>query len=129
MKIVASLVAALMLAACANPVRVSEAEPVAAHYAPATDGRALGTAVFVRDAGMAGAMNDLIVFADGRRVGTLRPGQKLTIRMPAGLHVVGIGCTPCSEDFRKEIQHAIEPGRTAVFRLSFFDIQPSTQLD
>lgn len=129
MQIVASLVVALMLAACAHPVKVREAEPVAAHYAPPADGLPAGTAVFVRDAGLAGAMNDLIVMADGKRVGTLRPGQKVTIRMAAGLHVVGIGCSPCSDSFRKEIQHVIEPGKTSVFRLEFFDIQPSTQLD
>lgn len=133
MKFIASLLIAITMAGCSSSlVRVGDATPVHANYPAPAPEKPAGTVVFVRDAGFSGSMNDFIVIVDGQRIGTLRPGQKITLRMAAGSHIVGVGCSPCSDDYRKEIQHQVEAGKTSVFRLNFdsgLNIQPSSQLD
>lgn len=137
MKTVAAYLATtLLLSGCLlNPVKVQDAEPIspASDYTGRPgDGKAVGTIIIVRDSGFYGTLADVIVFVDGKRVGILRPGQKFTLPLSEGSHVVGINCGSCDESARKEVQHVVTRGRTDAFRVNFaagLNIQPSTQLD
>jgi hypothetical protein len=111
---------------------MSDGEAVTATYSAPPESEATATVVVVRDSGMIGWGVDFVIFIDGQNIATLRPSQKVEVRVREGSHIVGLSCGDCRESFRKEVGLVARRGERYPFRaflLQGFQIQPSSQLD
>ncbi len=133
--VLSALLVSLLLTSCANSVRVSDAEPapVTGSFNPEIKANGeTASIVVVRDAGFLATLLDVVVYLNNNIIGTLRPGQKVSINIPPGDYVIGVGCKPCNDDYRSELQLAAIKGKRRAFRVSFIDglrIQASAMIN
>jgi hypothetical protein len=125
---------ALVLYGCTTPVKISDAEsaPIAQEFSQ-QQFKESATIVVVRDAGLLASMNDFVIYLGNRTVGVLKPGQKLSFTIPAGSYIIGVGCNPCREDHRSELQLVALAGKQHAYRASWgsegVKLQASAQID
>ncbi|HEX8988661.1 MAG TPA: hypothetical protein VF816_11940 [Rhodocyclaceae bacterium] len=116
-----AIAGSLILGACATtPTPLGEATVTPAervfHRPPV--GKPTGTAVFIRDRGMAGSAVYQNLSIDGERAAAIDVGEKATIQVTAGEHVFSIIPTdPFGTHAEFSIDQNIEAGRTYYYRV------------
>ncbi|MFJ9531237.1 hypothetical protein [Herbaspirillum sp. NPDC101396] len=135
-------VTALILAGCATtPVSLGDATAVPAERIFA---QASGAAkdwpriTVVRDSGYLASGCDFGFYLDGRLAARMAVGERFSIEVPPGEHILGaaiVGRALCSfgEDQRREIASIVQPGEKKVYRISARSdggvlIEPTTML-
>ncbi len=111
------LVAALLLSGCATQViPTSQAREVGAGAIiakPLPDGSE--TVIVKRGASFAGGACSDRVFADGKPIADLRPGEKVTFKLPAGRHIIGVAKQGICPGQLREISVEMAGGQTRTF--------------
>lgn len=124
----------LMTSGCAisTPTPLHDATAVAPLFSPLQNHSSeVSKILIIRDTGISGMLLDITVFLDGKVIGKLRPKEFVEFEIHPGVHIIGVGCTPCNEDYRKELQMVAVSGQEHRFRTMFLhglEIQPSTQV-
>ena len=89
---VAAMAGVVMLAGCSTPVTSSDAKPVPADrifgYQVKPQGVDFGTLVITRDTGFVGGGVAVTVSIDGKQAAALRTGERVTLYVPAGEHIL-----------------------------------------
>lgn len=127
----------LTLSGCATtPVSYREATPVkqsnllAGYQKFSQQKEGWLRVIVVRDSGLPGAVQPVLLSVDGTAVAKFWSGESLELFVPPDSYIFGIE-TPLSGP-RTEFTVLIKPGKTYAFRISLasngFILQPSTQL-
>ncbi|RFU43990.1 hypothetical protein [Paraburkholderia sp. DHOC27] len=112
----------VFLGACAATPPGASAVAVPAErahaYGEKPQGPDFGTVIFTRDSSMIGAALAMKMSIDGKPVADARSGERATLYVPAGEHIVSAksGVNP-----RKDVEAVVKPGATRYCRLTIHD--------
>lgn len=114
------------------PTLLSEARPVKPLFLPEPTSSPMNARlIVVRDTGISGELLAITVFLDGRLIGVLQAGDMVEFEVRPDSYVLGVGCSPCNDEFRRELQVIAKAKKSHYFRTMFLDgleIQPSSQV-
>lgn len=87
----ATALCALITGCATSPVPAADASPASHVYAPELTQQRPGTATVTvtRDKGLSGSACNDVVYVDGEKVAALSTGEKITIYLAPGHHVLG----------------------------------------
>ncbi|MBN1665169.1 MAG: hypothetical protein JW943_16355 [Deltaproteobacteria bacterium] len=140
MKIIAIVIAATLLTACATaPVRYAAATPVSqsnllegyGNYSKPSVG--YSRVIVVRDSGMLGAASPAKLSIDGVAIAKLWSSERLELYLPPSTYIFAVEPSPRLMGALVETTYEIKPGKSYGFRISIdagsaFSFQQSTQL-
>ena len=126
---VAALAGAVMLAGCSTPVTSSDAKPVPAErvfgYQAKPQGVDFGTVVITRDTGFVGGGVAVTVSIDGKQAAALRTGERVTLYVPAGEHILSDSQVA---NTRHDHELIVKAGQVKFYRISVDAASQSTLL-
>jgi len=110
-----------------KPVALKDARPVPAerifmHQSPPAGDHA--AVVVTRDRGLVGGACALSLLSAGKDAAHLRPGETVTLWLPAGEQLLGVGhvqqgiCGSNAERMRREFEVSIRPGEDRRYRMA-----------
>lgn len=120
---------AVMLAGCSTPVTSSDAKPVPAErvfgYQVKPQGVDYGTLVITRDTGFVSGGVAVTVSIDGKQAAALRTGERITLYVPAGEHIMSDSQVA---NTRHDHELIVKAGQVKFYRISVDASSQSTLL-
>lgn len=112
--------AACTLGGCAStPVPAADASPASFVYAPELTHARAGAAVvtITRDTGLAGSACNDVVYVDGEKVAALSTGEKITLYLAPGHHVLGTMAAGICAGGSASIEATLRAGESRDYRI------------
>lgn len=126
MRSLTAVIAATLVAACATtptPTGDSAEVPSSRMLAPQflTNDEGRGTVVVKRDRGMMGAACSMRLYVDGTSAADLYTQEKVTLRLPAGQHVLSVAPNGLCGGGIREAGVDVLLGKVSMFRIGYLE--------